>query len=206
MLRDYTLTEEFQLTFRQQKFFMNLPLGCLLALLSLFCTPRIHSAPAPLTSSSQVISLLKGIYRSQTGFILNARGTDWVADAQNGETANLELIYRAPDESKGNVQAALTVRVDNLIQATSLRAYVNKWIADYPKFGMDVLGSKAFRHKSDWGYVIDIKAPQQKKQLRQVVFVREKTAVILSCRDDEATFRESLKSCNHIFRSFQWTL
>lgn len=180
----------------------NIFLGLILSVL--LSTNAIQAAPAPLTSSSHVMSLLQGIYKSKSGFLLNSQGTHWLADV-NSDQSNLELIYRAPQDAHSQVQAALTVRVDHLDKALGLRTYVQRWLKDYPKFGFEVLGSKTFHHREGLGYVIDLKAPGPKKQLRQVIFVKDKMAVVLSCRDDESSFRTSLKTCNQIFRSFAWT-
>lgn len=176
-----------------------------LFLVALLLTPSlILAAPAPLTSSSKARSLLQGLYRSAEGFALSSKETNWIADFPSDKDANLEVIYRAPPSAQSGLGAALTVRIDRQEKPLRLKPYVKSWLKDYPKFGFEVLGSKRFRHKNEWGYVIDLIAPAQKKQLRQVVFVRDQRAVILSCRDDQDRFRESLKSCNQIIRSFAW--
>ena len=77
---------------------------------------------------------------------------------------------------------------------------------EYPRYGFDVLGSGAFAQKNQRGYVLDLLDRDQKKQLRQVVFLKNKKAVILTCRDQQSSFKNTLKSCNEIIRNFNWTM
>jgi hypothetical protein len=53
--------------------------------------------------------------------------------------------------------------------------------------------------------VLDLINRDNGRQLRQVVFLKKQKAVILTCRDQVSTFKDSLKNCNQIIRTFQWT-
>ena len=54
-------------------------------------------------------------------------------------------------------------------------------------------------------YMFDLVNKDTEKQLRQVVFLKETRAVILTCRDHIESFNDNLKDCNSIIRTFQWT-
>ncbi|MCJ8278081.1 MAG: hypothetical protein MJK18_14660 [Bdellovibrionales bacterium] len=81
---------------------------------------------------------------------------------------------------------------------------MKRWIKEYPKYGYDVLGSKSFKTKKKRGFVIDLVNQKKKRQLRQVIYFKKKTAVLMTCRDHTASFSSSLKECNKIIKKFRW--
>ena len=113
------------------------------------------------------------------------------------------VVASAP-ATKAVTAASLTVRVDELQKEIPLDKYIQKWMKEYPRYGFDVLGSKPFVQNKQRGYVLDLVNREQGKQLRQVVFLKQKKAVILTCRDRIVSFQDNLKGCNKIIRSFEW--
>lgn len=162
------------------------------------------SAPHPATSSSFLVGQDKGRFISQHGFLLNSASTDWIHKRTPRGIKNVETMYLSP-VSTGGMKASLTVRVDDLSDNSSLQAYMKKWAKDYHRFGFDILTSQKVKVGSYRAHMVDLLHKQSEKQLRQVVFVRDHKAVIFTCRDNQQTFLESLKSCNEIVRSFRWT-
>jgi hypothetical protein len=173
----------------------------MILLLNVLVWPAM-AAPMPLTSSSLFISKEKGLFRSPIGFSINAAHTDWVQVEKPKDNAYIEAVYRAHDDA--NVQAALTVRVDKTSLPTSLDEYAQKWMKDYPRFGFNILTSKKVRVGAEIGFMLDLVNRDNSKQLRQVLFVKEKNVVTLTCRDDVQNFSRTLKSCNDIMRTFRW--
>lgn len=189
------------------------------------------AAPIPGTASSKLVSPEIGLYRSPNGFTIAAGKSGWSLASPPKDSKHIAAVY-APREStsvaqqmkadllaKGDIvkgaakpemkeesKAALTVRVDNLKKDTTLDKYVQRWMKEYPRYGFDVLGSGAFSQAKQRGYVLDLVNRDQKKQLRQVVFLKDRKAVILTCRDKQASFKDTLKSCNEIIRNFTWTM
>ena len=161
------------------------------------------TAPAPGIATSLISNPQVGLYNSPHGFRISSGGTDWFITSPPPETRYIVTMYQSPSKNK-DVHPSLTVRVDNLKRAVSLNDYVQQWMRDYPKFGFEVLGSKPFNHNDISGYVIDLKTKTADKQLRQVVFVRDRKAVILTCRDEVNSFAATLKSCNSIIKTFAW--
>jgi hypothetical protein len=163
----------------------------------------VSSAPMPVTSSSFLIQSNRGVFYSNSGFRLTSEGTDWV---HSSPESNPFIVseYRAPRLLFG-VQSAVTVRVNKLKHATTLKKYVKDWVKDYPKFGLDILSSKPILVNKQLAFLVDTKNKNSKRQLRQIVFLKNKVAVIMTCRSHVKSFNSILKSCNQIFRNFSWT-
>jgi hypothetical protein len=161
------------------------------------------AAPNP-AASSQMVAPKLGVHQSKFGFEILAKNTPWIQTQPPKKTRFIETVYRSPVE-RNNVRASLSVRVDNMRQPMPLRQYVKRWIKEYPKYGYDVLGSKGFKTGNKKGYVIDLVNARRKRQLRQVIYLNKKTAVLLTCRDHTASFSQSLKECNNIVKKFKWT-
>lgn len=163
------------------------------------------AAPIPGTSSSQLVAPKLGIYKSRFGFEILADNTNWIQTNPPRRSKFIETVYRSPI-MKNNTRATLTVRVDKMKNQTDIRKYVKRWIKEYPKYGYDVLGSKAFSAAGKKGYVIDLMNNRKKRQLRQVIYLNKKTAVLMTCRDHTASFNDSLKECNNIVKNFKWNV
>jgi hypothetical protein len=161
-----------------------------------------HAAPIPLTSSSLFISGKKGLFQSPLGFSIHLGATDWAQVPAPANNAYIEAVYRRNDDSA--TQAALTVRVDAITKPTDLDKYSAKWMKDYPRFGFEVITSKKVKVGNETGFLLDLVNRESAKQLRQVLFVKNKNAVTLTCRDDIKSFSQTLAACNDIIRTFTW--
>lgn len=175
---------------------------CLFLMCFLMDWPAL-AAPIPVTSSSFVISNQIGKFISERGFSIHAEKTDWIHSASPPDNPNIAALYRSKTTHKG-VQAGLTIRVDDLQIKQSLKNYVKQWLKDYPRFGFDILNSKPIRINSQRAFLLDMINRQTSRQLRQVVFLKNKTAVILTCRDHRESFKSALSTCNEIISNFRW--
>lgn len=184
------------------RFFKQPIIGVAFAVALVIGAAATHAAPIPLTSTSPLVSEKKGIFRSPLGFSLHAANTEWEQIAPPQDNPFIATIYRASDNE--GVQAALTVRVDKLNAPMSLESYAKKWLKDYPRFGFEILVSKKVRVGPQIGFLLDLVNRENGKQLRQVLFLHDKNAVTLTCRDDLKTFRTTVKACNQIVRTFRW--
>src|SRR5665213_2532777 len=163
----------------------------------------VWAAPFPGTSSSPLVSAKPGAFYSTRGFRLNSAQTAWIQSAPPKHIPSLVTVYRSPSPFNGQ-QPALTVRVDDLRHALALKAYVKKWMKDYTRFGFEVLTAKPIKINENQAFLLDIVSRETQKQLRQVVFMREKTAVILTCRDGRESFSKTVQDCNEIVKTFEW--
>jgi hypothetical protein len=166
-----------------------------------FLAQNVFAAPIPASGNKAHPKL--GVYQSPQGFAMQTAGSDWIQSAPPKNTRYIATMFRSP-KIKNNMRATLTVRVDQLSKPVALNQYVKRWTKEYPKFGFDVKGSKKFSMNGNEGYVVDLVSPAKKRQLRQVIFMNGKKAVLLTCRDHISTFRESLAECNKMIKSFKW--
>lgn len=183
---------------------MNKPYFLIFFILSSLCL-KLNAAPIPATSSSKILGSQSGLYMSELGFRISAENTTWVHTLPPEDNPYLLTEYRSPRVTHG-VQSALTVRKDKLKKNMTLKSYMKKWLKDYPRFGFKILNSKPIKVNHHLGYLMDIYNNQNKRQLRQVVFLKDKLAVILTCRAHRKNFGQDVKSCNRIIKNFNWTL
>ncbi len=191
----------------QTKMFRKYP-SAMTSMLSLVLmgTSLSLAAPMPATSTSRLVAPQLGVFRSPLGFEINAGGTGWIHGQAPSDSQYIQTVYRAPkDATESKPAASLTVRVDKLDKPVAMEKYIQRWKKEYPKYGFDVLGSKPFTENKTKGYVLDLLNRDSNKQVRQVVFLKDTNAIILTCRDEAKTFPDSLKGCNQIIRTFNWT-
>ena len=166
-----------------------------------FLFVQAWASPMP---GSNILAGKPGIFHSEKGFRMDAGGTAWVQSKPPKNIPSLVTVYKSPVSQHGQ-QPALSVRVDELRKPQSLKSYVRKWMQDYTRYGFDVLTAKPIKINAQSAFLLDIVSRETKKQLRQVVFVKDKTAVTLTCRDHRDSFGKSVQDCNQIVRSFAWT-
>lgn len=177
----------------------------LIMLITLFWFMLNHAHAAPFTGvgNPTFVPEKPGLFYSPKGFRIDSSGTAWVQSAPPKQIPSLATIYQAPAAVNGQIPA-LTVRVDELRQKQAMKSYVKRWMQDYTRFGFDVLTAKPVKIGEHSAFLLDIISRETKKQLRQVVFMKEKTAVILTCRDQRETFSKTVQDCNQIIKSFDW--
>jgi len=178
----------------------------LVLLFSLFFELSLWAAPHPATSTSFVLGTESGRYFSEHGFKVSLGSSGWEQTSAPTQFKNIEIIYRGVRAEPHLPPPSLTVRRDQLKKTTSLKSYIRKWMKDYHRFGFDILASQKVKVGSNTAYMLDLVHAETENQLRQVVFLRKRNAVILTCRDKKQAFLSSLKACNKIVRSFRWTL
>jgi len=181
-------------------------LWCLIfsAFFSALVPVSVNAAPFPATGSSPLVSERAGLFYSEKGFKMDSANTAWIQSSPPKNIPSLVTVYKAPVSQHGQ-QPALSVRVDELRKAQSLKSYVRKWMQDYTRFGFDVLTAKPIKINAQSAFLLDIVSRETKKQLRQVVFLKDKTAVTLTCRDHRDSFGKTVQDCNQIVKTFEWT-
>ena len=184
---------------------MNAPRTLAVCILqSLIFTWVAGAAPLPATPSNSIIADQTQPFVSEFGFKMSSANTDWKLMPKPADSKYMVTLYQSPQAYK-SLSATLTVRLDHLNEKMETQDYVKKWLKRYPRFGFEVLGAKNFEHKGHTGYVIDLLNKENERQLRQVVFLKDKAAIVMTCRDHIDNFKNSLKSCNDIIRTFEWT-
>ncbi len=166
-------------------------------------TLQAFAAPFPGTGNPTLAPEKPGLFFSSRGFKLDAANTAWVQSTPPKQIPSLVAVYNSPVAINGQ-QPALTVRVDDLRHKQGLKNYIKRWMQDYTRFGFDVLTAKSIKINQNSAFLLDIISRETKKQLRQVVFIKEKTAVILTCRDHQDSFNKTVQDCNQIIKTFNW--
>ncbi len=172
-------------------------------LIILFIGIHLQAAPLPATSSSMIVNQKRGLFMSTHGFRIHAENTLWEHTGAPFENPNVLTIYKSP-KINSEQRAALTVRVDELEKPKRLKKYIKSWKKDYLRFGFSILNSKKIRINKRNAYLLDLSNKNSNKQLRQVIVMKNKRAVILTCRGNKSNFSTIVKSCNNIFRNFSW--
>lgn len=162
-----------------------------------------HAAPSPATTTSSFLKTGIGMFRSPIGFEISADKTQWQHVAPPSQQKHIATMYKAPDTHKG-VQPLISVRVDDLRKKKSLNQYMRDWVKIYPRLGFRVLGTKKVKVSENRGFLLDLIHSKSQRQMRQVIFMRDKKAVVLSCRGHQDRFSVTVKSCNQIIRNFKW--
>lgn len=163
----------------------------------------LPSFAAPIPGAGRKSSPKLGVYESPHGFQIATASSEWLQAKPPKNTRYIATMFRSP-EVRNKMRATLTVRVDRLTQPMAISDYVKRWTKEYPKFGFDVKGSKKFTMNGQNGYVVDLVNPAKKRQLRQVIFMKQNRAVLMTCRDHVDSFNDSLKECNKMIKTFSW--
>src|SRR5690606_32773790 len=120
-----------------------------------------------------------GRYLSPLGFSLNAGETNWIHSPPPKSIPAVKTMYKAPQVENG-VQASLTLRIESMNRTANLKSYVHTFLKDYQRFGFDLITSKPVRVAGENAYLIDVFHRDSSKQVRQVVFSKDKKAVVLT--------------------------
>ncbi len=159
----------------------------------------LSSFASPIPGANSVKPQL-GVFKSPVGFEISAAASSWKMSSIPKSNSFIVGVFTPTQKST----ASLTLRLDKLAKDTTLQSYTQKWQKEYPKYGFDILGSKTFEQNGMTGYAIDLIQRETRKEIRQVVFLNDKKAIVMTCRDQETSFRTSLKECNQIMRTFKW--
>ena len=91
------------------------------------------AAPAPVTSSSLIISAKPGLYFSKFGFQISSENTNWKHIKPRSKNKYILTEYINPEAQSG-IQSAFSVRVDPLNKKSTLKKYIKRWESDYTRF------------------------------------------------------------------------
>lgn len=180
-------------------FALNIKNFILFTMITLFLVflnnPRAYAAPSPATSTSALLAPENGLFLKNRGFSLKTAGSGWQLSGTD------ELLYSNPSSATGS----LTVKTESLKAEMSVENYAKRWMKDYSNYGFDVLGTKVFGLNNNTGLVIDLDHKKTGQQLRQILFLKDRRVVILTCKDLKKNFESTLQGCNQITKTFEWS-
>lgn len=134
---------------------------------------------------------------------MNAGKSEWILSEPPAELPSVVTVFKSPENHHG-VQPVLTVRVDELARKMDLKTYAKQWLKDYSLLGFNILKTKTLKVNSFPAFAMEVEEARGQKKLRQIVFLKDQTAVVMTCRDLKESFKKTVKDCNKIFRSFEW--
>lgn len=146
------------------------------------------------------VDYFKKYYVSEKGFRVTLENSRWLK-SNFEKNENLEMVFQTTE----NPTATLSVRIDEDTAATSLVSYVKTWVPKFSQFGLDVQNNQYFKlTPSLQAYIVDLINSSSGKYVRQVIFHKDKKAVIFTCMDESKTFRSTVLSCNKLIQTFAW--
>jgi len=182
---------------RKQACFHILPT---LLLVLQFLPVKTLAAPFPGMGSSKLTSKSGIIQIHQKGFQISTPQPIWSILPNETDLKN-EINFNFLKEK---TNATFSLKTETLNSPLSLEVYSKKWIREYASFGFDLLGTKPYIQNQAKALVIDLFHKNLNKKIRQVIFIKEKISVIMTCTDQTENFEKTLPECNSIFRTFQW--
>lgn len=159
---------------------------------------RSDAAPHPGSGSSLLVSEKKGLFLLPRGFQVKTMGTDWILSDKTSEFN--KLLYVHPQRPN----AQLLLQNENLKTELKIEDYAKRWMKDYLNYGFELLGTKIFFHQGSKALVVDLEEKKKSKKLRQILFLKEKKVVVLTCAENSDQFQSLLADCNQFAKSFQW--
>lgn len=173
----------------------------LLPLLISFSTVA-SAAPYPATSTSVLTDPAKGVFFHGFGFRLRNLDSAWKPVPSAGD-AIFDSVRFEPKE-RGASEATVSIRMDKLPGKSSLETYARKWMREYPTYGFDVLGTKTLSLSGGRALLVDMLQKAKNRQLRQIILQKDDKIAVLTCLDGKENFQETLQTCNHLIRGFEW--
>jgi hypothetical protein len=170
------------------------------AFVLLFFPVKSLASPVPAVGTSALANPQKSYLFHLKGFTLNPTASNWKL-TMNDSGSEISASFENHKTSQSGI---FSVKTESLANATNVEQYSKRWLRDYSFFGFDVLGAKPFTQNNVHGYVVDLFHKKKNKQVRQILFLKDKTSVILTCTDELSKFKDTLNSCNSVIKTFTW--
>ncbi len=167
-------------------------------------TLESYAAPHPGMGSSSLVSIEKGFFWNREGFTMNVRKEDWILDEVLANENQVSLVEKPNRANQNTPTGSLLVKVENLKTELTLENYAKKWMKDYANYGFELLGSQPLELNKSKGLLVDFHHKKSFQQIRQVLFLRGRKMVLITCADDKKRFTNLLARCNQVIQTFNW--
>jgi hypothetical protein len=138
---------------------------------------------------------------------LNANNTNWdffKPDDQTSQTVSrdkdLQFVARSPYIVEDGLQPTLTLRLDYGTWTTA-RAYGERWLKDFPKYGYELQMSRDTKLGGLSGFEIELSATQSKHVIRQFIVKSKQDFWVFTCTSDQKHFSVSWSACERILKT-----
>ena len=105
--------------------------------------------------------------------------------------------------STGQLVTVLSLRRDES-KYSSAKAYAERWLRDYPKFGFELIFARSRNVEKADGYEMELKANETDKTIHQLIIQKNKKAFVFTCSDQTDRFKETLEGCEKVFSSLRF--
>ena len=114
----------------------------------------------------------------------------------------IKFIARGPYDKAHNTQPTLTLRTDKG-RYLSAKAYAEKWLKEFPKFGYDLLNSTESTKGSLNGYDIEVSSQISNRRVKQFLVHRPNEIWVFTCTADQSNYKEVWAQCESILKTAQ---
>jgi hypothetical protein len=146
-------------------------------------------------------------YDSTRHLFLKANNTNWdffKPEDQTSKTISrdkeLQFVARSPYIVEDGLQPTLTLRLDYGTWTTA-RAYGERWLKDFPKYGYELQMSRDTKLGGLSGFEIELNATQSKHVIRQFIVKSKQEFWVFTCTSDQKHFSASWSACERILKT-----
>jgi len=133
--------------------------------------------------------------------------TNWDFFAPNDLTSKtisrdkeLQFVARSPFIIEDGLQPTLTLRLDHGNWNTA-RAYGERWLKDFPKFGYELQMSRDTSLGNLSGFEIELNATRSKHVIRQFIVKSKQEFWVFTCTSDQKHFSVTWAACERILKT-----
>lgn len=152
----------------------------------------------PGTAGSILSKPEAGIFMTPLGFqLVQSDNTRWKIQSYLPEEKKVSW-------QKSNSSATASLVSEEIKTELTIEKYARRWTKNFFAYGFDVLGIQDYTINNQKVAIVDLIHRQEPKQVRQVLFLKDKKLAILSCSGDKDKFVEVLQDCNSLAQGFYW--
>lgn len=139
------------------------------------------------------------VFDAKRGLTLSIKNKNWIfLSPDEVDAKGMEFVARP----KGLSHTSLTWRVDKPeAPPANAKKYAEKWLKDFPKFGLELESSKEAKYGSLEGYEMDFKKQNGNLRWKQFIVGREKEFWIFTCSAPAPHFKSAWNGCKNILQS-----
>jgi len=112
----------------------------------------------------------------------------------------LQFVARSPYIIENGLQPTLTLRFDQGNWKTA-RAYGERWLRDFPKFGYELQMSRDSKLGHLSGFEIELSAKNSNHVIRQFIVKSKQEFWVFTCTSDQKHFPVTWSACERILKS-----
>jgi hypothetical protein len=116
---------------------------------------------------------------------------------------SLQFVARSPYVVEQGLQPTLTLRIDHGNWSTA-RAYGERWLKDFPKFGYELQMSRDSTIGNLKGFEMELAATQSKHVIRQFIVKSKQEFWVFTCTSDQKHFTNTWSACERILKTAKY--